>query len=463
MKLLSKPVWAEGMYLGPQHFQAQSRYFEDSLNFVTESLWRDAYGFAALQIDADALRNGTLSVSHARGLFADGLAFDIPGSDGAPTPRAFNTLFSPVADHLTMHLAIPAATAEGRTTDDGGGSAALEMGSGGAGKNGHVRYRSVERPLPDENTGLDERPIKIGNKNFSLLAEAEVTAKYATLPLLRVVRDGSGHYEADPGFVPPCLSLGASDYLTETLRRLVDILDEKSAVFAREQQHANGAFQAGMSARLVAQYWFLHALNSNVAGLRHFLLSNRVHPQDLFREMSRLGGALCTFGLETHPRDLPVYDHANMGPAFAALDEHIRRHLEIVMPSKAITIPLLQVEPTLFNGEVRDERCVGPSRWILEVSSPIGEADLITRVPQLVKVCSARFVPELVKRALPGLILKHLPVPPAEISARVESQYFVINRSGPCWEHLVQTRQAGAYVPGEIPSPEMNLIVLLER
>ena len=35
MKLLNKPVWAEGMYLGPHHFQVQSRYFEDSLNFVT--------------------------------------------------------------------------------------------------------------------------------------------------------------------------------------------------------------------------------------------------------------------------------------------------------------------------------------------------------------------------------------------------------------------------------------------
>ena len=59
MKLLNKPVWAEGMYLGPHNFQAQSRYFEDSLNFVTTSLWRDAYGFAGLQFDSDALRNGT--------------------------------------------------------------------------------------------------------------------------------------------------------------------------------------------------------------------------------------------------------------------------------------------------------------------------------------------------------------------------------------------------------------------
>jgi type VI secretion system protein ImpJ len=93
----------------------------------------------------------------------------------------------------------------------------------------------------------------------------------------------------------------------------------------------------------------------------------------------------------------------------------------------------------------------------------MGEADLIRRVPLLVKVCSARFVVELVKRALPGLGLTHLLAPPAEVAAKVESQYFVINRTGPCWQHIVETRQAGVHVPGEIPAPEMNLIVLLDQ
>jgi type VI secretion system protein ImpJ len=450
MKLLSKPVWAEGMYLGPHNFQAQSRYFEDSLNFVTTSLWRDAYGFAGLQFDDDALRNGTLSLTNGRGLFEDGLAFDFPGSDSAPPPREFGALFSPVADHLTMHLAVPALQQEGRNTSLDNGSPAS------------VRYHSREQELPDENTGRDEKKIKVGCKNLQLLAEAEVTDQFVSLPLVRIVRSGSGKFETDFSFVPPCLALSASGSLTGMLRRLIDILDDKSAIFAREQQQRQGQFQAGLSAHHVAQYWFLHALNSSVSTLRHFLLSKHVHPQELFREMSRLAGALCTFGLEVHPRSLPVYDHRNIGACFEALDQHIRRHLEIVMPSKAITIPLRSVGNSLYEGEVNDERCVGASRWLLEIRSPIGEADLIARVPQLVKVCSARFVVELVKRALPGLGLKHLAVPPAEVTVKVESQYFVLNRTGPCWENIVQTRKAGVYVPGEIPSPEMSLIVLLD-
>ena len=217
-----------------------------------------------------------------------------------------------------------------------------------------------------------------------------------------------------------------------------------------------------MSARHISQFWFLHAINSSLTSLRHLLLSKHGHPEELFGELSRLAGALCTFGLETHPRSLPAYNHREPGPCFEALDDHIRRHLEIVVPSQAIYVPLKAVERYFYQGEITDQRCFGRSRWILGIRSPVGEADLISKTIQLVKVCSAKFVPELVKRALPGLGLSHLQVPPAAVAAKVDSQYFAISRAGPCWEHLMQSRSVGVYVPGELPSPEMELIVLLE-
>ena len=49
MKLLSKIIWSEGMYLAPHHFQAQNRYFENSIHFATENLWNESYGFAAVK------------------------------------------------------------------------------------------------------------------------------------------------------------------------------------------------------------------------------------------------------------------------------------------------------------------------------------------------------------------------------------------------------------------------------
>ena len=212
----------------------------------------------------------------------------------------------------------------------------------------------------------------------------------------------------------------------------------------------------------MSQFWFLHAINSSLTPLRHLLLSKHGHPEELFREMSRLAGALCTFVLDMHPRSLPAYNHRDPGPCFQLLDEHIRRLLEVVLPSMAISIPLSPAERYFYQGEVKDERCFGRSRWILGIRAQVGEADLISKTAQLVKVCSSKFVSGLVKRALPGLTLSHMQVPPSAISVNVESQYFAISRSGPCWESIMQTRNVGVYVPGELPSPELEIIVLLE-
>src|SRR5262249_60225018 len=110
-------------------------------------------------------------------------------------------------------------------------------------------------------------------------------------PSAAVMRDQSGHFVYDPAFVPPCLRVSASERLSSMLQRLVQILEEKSAVITQEQQSGE-KFQTGMSARQVAQFWFLHAINSSLTPLRHILLAKHRHPEDLFRRISRLAGGL---------------------------------------------------------------------------------------------------------------------------------------------------------------------------
>jgi type VI secretion system protein ImpJ len=450
MKQLSRIVWSEGMYLAPHHFQAQNRFFEDSVQFAVTSLWRDAYGLVSLELDHDAIRNGTVALVHAVGVFPDGLPFDMPECDALPPVRNVSDLFSPVADSLTVCLAIPRRI-------PGGANCSLVH-------QGHVSTRYVGSPatVADENSGQDEKPVTLGRKNVALMLESETRDDHLAIPLARVLRDGAGHFVYDATFIPPCLKLSASPALIGMTQRLVEILEEKSAVVSRSQSRERGQFQAGVSAGQVAQFWFLHALNSHLAPLRHLLLSKHAHPEELFCELLHLGGALCTFGLESHPRTLPVYNHDDAEACFTALDDHIRRHLEIVLPSAALSIPLSSVQRYFYEGDVKDPRCLGRSRWILGVQAKMGEADLIVKVPQLVKLCSSRFVPELVKRAVPGLTLTHIPVPPSAIAAKVESQYFMVSKSGPCWEHIIQTKRVGVYVPGEFPKAELELTVILE-
>lgn len=450
MKRLERVVWSEGMHLGPQHFQAQARYFEDSIHFAASALWFADYGFLGQELDAEALRNGTLSLVHARGIFPDGLPFHMPECDPLPEPRAIADLFPPLQDRLVVYLAVPAYRPEG-------GNCALD----GAENRRDARYVAEIRSLSDENTGRDEKPVRLGRKNIRLCLESELAADLITLPLARIMRSGGGQFIYDRDFIPPCLHITASPRLMYLLNRLIEILSEKSAAFQRAPAAGSG-LAAGFSQREVFQFWFLHAVNSSLAALRNFCLAKRCHPEEAFVELSRLGGALCTFGLDVHPAALPLYDHDHLESCFSELDEHIRRLLETIIPTQCLSIPLEAAGNYLHFGPVTDQRCLGRSQWIFSIRANMGEADLIRLAPLLVKICSKEFTPRLVERALPGMQLTHLSVPPSAVSPRVECQYFAISKAGPCWEHIVKTREVGIYVPGEFPDPEIGLHVILE-
>ncbi len=82
---LSRLVWTEGMHLAQHHFQAQCRYFESAMHFALSSVVQGIDGFVAVDLDHDALWNGTVSLVRASGVMPDGLVFDL-GRFG-PTPR----------------------------------------------------------------------------------------------------------------------------------------------------------------------------------------------------------------------------------------------------------------------------------------------------------------------------------------------------------------------------------------
>jgi type VI secretion system protein ImpJ len=445
MKFLSRVVWSEGMYLGPQQFQAQSRYFEDSLQFTSNSLNYRPYGLTGCKLDADALRNGTVSVVHARGLFADGLAFHMPEGDLLPPPRPIADLFPPTRESLTIRLAIPTRRPTGANCAING----VPVDS---------RYVAEMRNFADESTGNDERPVQVGQKRLRLVLDTEPQEGLTSLAIARVIRDGAGHYIFDPDFIPPCLHVSASERLLVLLRQLLELLEEKSATLGGRGTGKTNDY----APRDLAAFWLLHSVNSAAAVLRHLWTSKRGHPEEVFLELSRLAGALCTFGQDSHPRTLPLYDHDDPTECFNALERHIRTHLEIILPTNCLEIRLEQTANYFYEGPITDSRCLGRSRWVLGIRSDAGEIEVISRAPQLVKVCSSKFVGELVKRALAGLELTHLPVPPPAVKAKVETQYFAINRSGPFWDHIVQTRRIGVYVPGELPNPELELFVVLD-
>ena len=457
----ARVVWREGMHLSQHHFQAQSRHFEDEIHFAIGQLFAAPYGLAGIELDAEALRNGTVRVVHARGVMPDGLAFNLPESDAPPDTRELRDLFSPTRGSHVVSLAVPAWRPGGANAAANGGAHASASGLTSGSTNGaEPRYRPHEILVPDELTGIDRKPVQVGRKNFRLRLDVEAdeaaSAGEVALPIARVRRDGAGHFVYDADFIPPCLQIGASARLVEMLHRLVEMLD------ARGQSLREGLAAEGAAAD-VASRWLLHTVASASAPLRHLLHLRRARPDALYLELVRLAGALSTFALDAHPRDLPPYDHDRPEDGFAALDRFIRAHLGAVAQQSALDVPLHAVEAEYFTAALADERVLGAARWVLGVRLPrTGLDQPAAQLPQLVRVCSAKFIKGIVARGYPGLALEFLPNPPAVLAPRPGTFHFTLDRRGPCWDTIQQTREVGVHVPAALAGAELELKILLD-
>ena len=130
--------------------------------------------------------------------------------------------------------------------------------------------------------------MRLGRKNVKLLLDTEPAEGLLTMAVARIMRDGSGHFIPDPRFIPPVIQISASDRLMTMVRRLIEILEEKSASITGSRKAADKSL-AEFSTREIANFWLLHAVNSSLAPLRHLCFSKRAHPEELFVELAAAG------------------------------------------------------------------------------------------------------------------------------------------------------------------------------
>jgi type VI secretion system protein ImpJ len=99
----------------------------------------------------------------------------------------------------------------------------------------------------------------------------------------------------------------------------------------------------------------------------------------------------------------------------------------------------------------------------LAISAEASQAEIAGKTPQLVKVCSASHIEHLVRQALPGVPLTYVASPPSAIPVKLNYQYFSLSQAGVAWEAVQRARNLAAYVPGDLPNPQLELIILLPQ
>lgn len=450
MKQQRRVVWAKGMFLTPQHFQVQDDHFEDALQHRFAASLFCNWGFTRLTVDETSLSTGLFRLTNCSGFFRDGLSFDLPDTDDLPTARPVEQHFPSSSASLDVYLGVPERqwNAHQFTLAAQTDSAAGTL----------TRYTAETLPATDQ-SGTETRDIQVARKNVRILFGTQHLDGYTTLQIARLTRNGANGFICDSDFVPPCVDISASDFLIRLLRRQIELLVSKqeSLASARRQR---GASLADFNVSEVGSFWLLHTINSWLPLLRHIWSVRHGHPEAMYAAMLQLAGGLSTFALDTKPQEFPDYQHDNLSVCFSSLDEKIRTMLDTVIPTRTTTIPLRTVDQSTWTGTITDERLLRNTQFVLAVSSPLGVDEIIRKVPQLVKAACLEELDRLIRRALPGITLRHAPTPPSGISFRLHNQYFLLNQSGRLWDDIVRTRTIAFFVPSDIPEPKLELLVI---
>ncbi len=449
MRQFQPVIWSKGTFLSPQHLQTQERFVEDCSRFYLDALHGWGWGFRGLAIDGKALSEGRLAISSASGIFPDALPIDIPGSEVPPPARVLNECFPEGRRSCVFYLTVPEY---------------LHGGMNVAMNRGHFSTRFVAQSIlvRDENTGSGERPVQVARKNLRLLAEGESREGSVGMGCVRIIRSEAGSYELDPTYIPPLVDIHGNRSLERILSGIVELLVSRGAQLSGARRQRNQSL-ADFTASDVANFWLLYTLNSHLPGLRHLMESKCAGPERLFLELSDLAGALTAFSTRIAPQDLPVYKHEDLGGCFAELDQAIRTLLETVVPSNFVALPLECVRETLYAASIEKDAYFDGTRFYLAVSADIRDADLIDRAPRLLKTGSVSQIETLIRNALPGLRLQHVPVPPRAIPVKLKYQYFAVETAGPVWESVMRARNFAVYAPSELLNPQMELVILLSK
>jgi len=82
----NRVIWSEGLFLQPQHFQQQDRYFERYIETRCHPLVPYSWGFTEIEFERDFLKIGKVGLRRLTGVFPDGTPFRMPDDDPLPAP-----------------------------------------------------------------------------------------------------------------------------------------------------------------------------------------------------------------------------------------------------------------------------------------------------------------------------------------------------------------------------------------
>ena len=447
-----KILWGEGLFLRPQHFQLQDTYHEQRLNHTIRSTIPFAYGVQNIRYDETQLGTHVLALESVEMLWQDGEIYSAPARDLLPEPIQLDDLN--LRGEMLIYLALPILQANKKNVAH---DEARQPS----------RYHSYLTETHDLFTDATPAEITLLRRRAEFkLIEVNTDPNhdldgFLYLPVGKIKRQSSGHFELDHKFIPPILHIESCESLISNLKRTLNVIKAKIKTIQtnnRENEQKLIEFRSGD----IVSFWLVNALNTAHATLNHLLQSPQIHPERLFFELLRLTGSLLTFSTAYEVEHLPQYKHHNLQDSFSQLDIILRDLLDTIISSRYISIALKEIRPSYWVGSLESDKITRESRLYIAVSSSMMQThELVQIVPLRFKVGNTVDVEQRVVSALPAIPIHHLMQVPTAIPVRSGVSYFEVEPHHDLYQRMLESETICIYVPAGFQDISVELIAVM--
>lgn len=434
----NRVAWREGMFLRPQHFQAQDRFFDAQIRTRVDSVQPYAWGFTEIVVDEDLASLGKFGVTRCSGVLPDGTPFSIPDQFSPPPPLDV----PPDTRDAIVSLTLPAAQV-----------GAVEFRESEAAVH-EARFAVEEHEVADAFS--DDRTtesIEFGLPNVRFGVTRDQTYGRVTLGIARVRELQNKRVMFDDRYIPPTLHIGAALRLSGGLTDIAGRAEQRADELALRAVEATDG-----GAETFASFLLLQALNRWLPMLRHLESLPTVHPERLFETLTAMAGELATLVRpERKPPAMPTYDHENPQLCFEPVFDLLQSMLSAVFDRSAVQLPLERAGPGAYVSTITDHNLFKTGYFYLAVAAASPVEEIRSLFPGIAKIASVTKMRQIVESALPGVPLRHTPTPPPQIRVLPGYVYFELDRGVPDWRDFATAPALGLHVAGDWPQLKLEL------
>ena len=437
MSWYKKVAWSEGMFIHPQHFQQQDRYFEKLINLKTTSLQGYGWGITRLRLDEGALKIGKVSLIECSGIFEDGTPFDMPTTDTLPDALDISELQEgdminlclPLWKHGTIDVDRPQRT------------------------DSNARFRIENQIFKNTIVGSQsESDIEVAHKKVQLKANRLTHQQHTIIPIAKVHSLKGSEISVDKYFIPPCLFIDSNVNLKKYHQEIIGLISLRAQLYAQRILNAGTEAAADISDILLLQI-----TNRYKAIFEHAMQIERVHPIKVYESGLSLAAELATFTAESRMlRPMHGYQHTDLQTCFNDLLNELNRSLNTLLEQNAYRIELELKNYGVRIGQMPSEE-LSERSYVLVVSSELPRETIRAKFPTHLKIGPVEHITQLVNRQLPGIKIDPLPVAPRQLPYHGNAVYFELQTQGRLWNAIVTNRAIALHIGEQFPELKMDL------